>query len=250
MSLGQAYYRLCSTRGGREVARAALAGLRCAGLLRECRLPLDCLSLPHAAVRGLMQLWQKLHWSSGDGMMPPAQLLAMYRLAVTTPAPGNVVELGAWTGLTTCYLATACRVRGDGRVFAVDTFGGHREHETRYASIERFNGSTLQAFHARVSRAGLAGWITPLVGYTSEMRARYAGEAVRLLLIDADHSYAGVCDDFHRWSPLVAPGGYVVFHDHDMPDVARFVADEVLRHPAFDPRPGKVADNTFAVTRR
>ena len=76
MSLGQAYYRFCSTRGGQQVARSALSALRLAGLLRACRLPLDCLSLPHEAVRGLMQLWQRMHWSSHSGnlhMMPPSK---------------------------------------------------------------------------------------------------------------------------------------------------------------------------------
>jgi cephalosporin hydroxylase len=34
-----------------------------------------------------------------------------------------------------------------------------------------------------------------------------------LLLIDGDHSVAGVTADWNRWGPLVLPGGIVAFHD-------------------------------------
>ena len=52
-----------------------------------------------------------------------------------------------------------------------------------------------------------------------------SGASGRFLLIDADHSYEGVRRDFEAWSPLVAPGGLIVFHDYLMSEagVARFV---------------------------
>ena len=37
--------------------------------------------------------------------------------------------------------------------------------------------------------------------------------AVDLILIDGDHSYDAVRADWEHWSPLVAPGGHVLFHD-------------------------------------
>ena len=46
------------------------------------------------------------------------------------------------------------------------------------------------------------------------------GRAIDLMFIDGDHSYAGVKCDYEMYSPLVAPGGIVVFHD-------------VLPHPGF-----------------
>lgn len=36
---------------------------------------------------------------------------------------------------------------------------------------------------------------------------------VGMLFIDGDHSYGGVKKDFEMYSPLVASGGWVVFHD-------------------------------------
>ena len=40
-----------------------------------------------------------------------------------------------------------------------------------------------------------------------------AGQPVDVLFIDGDHSYPGVKADYEMYSPLVAPGGLVCFHD-------------------------------------
>ncbi len=253
MSLvGTCYYRLAGTRVGH---RAALDGLRIArrfGALREFHMPLDGLDLPYRSARELMRLWQRLHWSSGDGMMSPQERLAIFKLACEVPVAGDFVELGAWKGLTTCYLAAACRARGAGKVFAVDTFAGTREDHTQYAAIDRHGGSTLPAFRRFVGRCGLEDTVTACVGFTTEVARQHRDRRFAFVLIDADHSYAGVRADFEAWSPLVAPGGTIAFHDYAMPDagVRAFVQREVMARSDMAPLPGEVLPNIFAVTRR
>jgi predicted O-methyltransferase YrrM len=39
------------------------------------------------------------------------------------------------------------------------------------------------------------------------------GRSVDFLFIDGDHSHDGVWQDFNMYSPLVAPGGLIAFHD-------------------------------------
>lgn len=190
---GRAYYAPCRTRPGHVAARAVVRGLRRAGLLTAFRTPLDALELEHPAVAGLMELWSRTHWSSGDGMMPPDQLLAVYRLAASWPMAGDTVELGSWVGLTTGYLAAACRVRGEGRVGAVDAFAGTKEGGATYPSIERYDLSTLPALREHLGRAGVADFVTPLVGLTTDVAGAYPGRPIRFLLIDADHSYGRGC---------------------------------------------------------
>ncbi len=249
MPWGHWYYAVCQTRLGHRLARAAVSTARRVGLGREFRLPLDALTLPHAPLAELMRLWSRIHWNAGDGMMPPEQLLAIYRLAATCPVAGATVELGSWVGLTTCYLAAACRARGRGRVFAVDTFEGTKEGSTRYRSIDRYNGNTQPAFRARIRSAGVESVVSPLVGYTQEVVRTYAGGPIRFLLIDADHSHEGVRRDYRLWSPLVAPGGLIVFHDYLMPDVRRFVDGEVQADDRVIASPGLVNPNVMAVTK-
>lgn|GEM_PF-1068381 len=250
--LSRSYYRLCETRIGHRAVRAVLKGVRRVGALGDFYLPIDALDLDHEAVAALMRLWRRIHWSSGDGMMPPRQLLALYRMAATWPLDGDTVELGAWTGLTTCYLAAAARLRGDGRVFAVDTFEGTKEGGGRYESIEKYHGTTLPAFEYRIAQAGLLDFVSTVIGDSASSASRYTGGPIRLLLIDADHSYEGVRRDFDAWAPLVAPGGLVVFHDYLMSEagVARFVNENVAVHPQFVIAPGHVTPNVMVVTRR
>ncbi len=227
------YYKTCTTNPEHIFAKAALTILRSLGLLKNFKIPLDSLTLPHDLTRGLMQLWQKMHWSSGDGMMPPEQLLSVYRLAVTWPGEGDIVELGCWTGLTTCHLGTACKVRGQGMVYAVDTFEGTKEGGKLYESISNYNGSTKEVFDSRICNAELRNHVEALAGYTSEMVHHYKGTPIRLLFIDADHSYEGVKQDFELWSPLVEPGGLVLFHDYDMEGVARFINQDMTGKDGF-----------------
>ncbi|MCH7592347.1 MAG: class I SAM-dependent methyltransferase, partial [Planctomycetes bacterium] len=208
------------------------------------------LSLDHKCVRALTTLWSRIHWSSGDGMMPPEELLEIYRFAATWPVRGATVELGAWVGLTTSYLAAASIARRDGMVYAVDTFEGTKEGETHYPSVARYGGGTFEAFQDQIHRAGVADRVMPLVGLSGEVAERYAGGPIRMLLIDADHSYDGVRSDWERWSPHVAPGGLVVFHDYLFPDVARFVDGLVEQRDDIIIKPGRVLPNLYAVTKR
>jgi predicted O-methyltransferase YrrM len=67
---------------------------------------------------------------------------------------------------------------------------------------------------------------------TSDNALKRAGaKKYDLLIIDADHSYAGVKADFANYVDLVRRGGFIIFDDYDSadwPDVKRFVDDEVL----------------------
>jgi len=47
----------------------------------------------------------------------------------------------------------------------------------------------------------------------AEVKTVLDGQPVDALLLDADHSRAGVVSDLEMYSPLVRPGGIVIFHD-------------------------------------
>lgn len=246
---GQTFYALCRSRWGQRLLRAGLDSLKALRAIPSRSWPGDALQLDPPLVKNLAELWQRIHWSTGDGMMPADQLLAILRMAYTAPIHGDFVELGSWTGLTTCYLATVARTRGTGRVWAVDTFQGTREGGTQYRSIENYDGHTLPAFTDRIERAGVQELVTPLVGLTTEVAERYAGRPISFLLIDADHSYEGVRADFESWSPHVGPGGIIVFHDYALAEVARFVDQDIPGYKTVFIRPGLAAHNVFAVTK-
>lgn len=54
-----------------------------------------------------------------------------------------------------------------------------------------------------------------------------------LLIIDGDHSFAGVKADFENYAPFVKLGGYVIFDDYgspDWPDIQSYVDSEMANH--------------------
>ncbi len=56
-------------------------------------------------------------------------------------------------------------------------------------------------------------------------------------IIDGDHSYSGVKDDFLNYGPLVKHGGYILFDNYDdptCPDVMDFVDKEVVGLPELE----------------
>lgn len=74
----------------------------------------------------------------------------------------------------------------------------------------------------------------------ARLRRLLAGRPIDLLLIDGDHSYAGVKADFDTYAPLVRPGGLVAFHDivpdPRQPDmqVERFWKEIAARFPSSE----------------
>ena len=74
--------------------------------------------------------------------------------------------------------------------------------------------------------------------YTANFRVtrRAAGTArIRLLWIDGDHTYAGCKEDFDLFSPFLADGGVVAFHDtlNTFEGPIRVFVEEVLRSDRF-----------------
>ena len=55
--------------------------------------------------------------------------------------------------------------------------------------------------------------------------------AIAVLHLDGNHDEAAVSQDFALWSPLVAPGGWIIFDDYNWPhgDGPRRVADRAIR---------------------
>src|SRR5262249_6329367 len=77
---------------------------------------------------------------------------------------------------------------------------------------------------------------------------RWRGDPVRMLFIDATHSYEAVMEDVRAWAPFLAPSPTVVFDDYQHAGVRaaidRLHADRVIGDPqlfvgkmiAFAPR--------------
>ena len=75
-----------------------------------------------------------------------------------------------------------------------------------------FNSNFFHIFWQNIEKNGLARYITPITGMSSQV-AKNWNKRIHLLYIDGSHEYEDVLADFQNFYPHVVPGGIVAFHD-------------------------------------
>lgn len=161
-----------------------------------------------------------------QGWLDPKTGAGLYAL-VRSGSLSSIVELGAWKGKSTVWLASGVRDRGFGQVFSVDTWEGSDELQHRELLRDYATDQLFQEFWSNMEERGLGPYVTPVRGDTWEVGSRWRGEEIGFLFIDAAHDYEHVRRDFEIWSPHVARGGFIVFDDvkDDWPGPARVVSE-------------------------
>ncbi len=152
------------------------------------------------------------------GFMPDDEGLALHAAALDGAAVGPLLEIGTYCGKSAIYLGAAARAR-DSVVFTVDH---HRGSEENQAGWEHHDASlidartgrmdTLPTFRRTIEDAGLEDVVIAVIG-NSPTVARHWGTPLGLCFIDGGHAYEVALADYEAWSPHVAPGGVLVFHD-------------------------------------
>lgn len=153
--------------------------------------------------------------SSVQGWVGDEAGMNLYRLARFHAPSGIIVELGSWRGRSTIWLAHAVQDRGEGKVYAVDTWEGTGNGGACLPLLQSYGDNQLfEEFRNNMNKAGIASYVEPIVGNTGEVLQHLTWEKpIGLLFIDADHEYESVRQDFELWSPYVMEGGFIVFDD-------------------------------------
>lgn len=141
-----------------------------------------------------------------DGWLSDREAILLHLLAQEKRTAGEVVEIGSYKGKSTVALALGLIAGGQGRVYAVDP------HLGKIISGQKNTQKTLTEFKENIRQAGLTAKIVPVVK-TSAVAASEWKLPVRLLFIDGLHDYEHVSEDYRIWSPFVADGGCIAFHD-------------------------------------
>ncbi|MBU1345145.1 MAG: class I SAM-dependent methyltransferase [Proteobacteria bacterium] len=178
-----------------------------------------------------VSIFQQLcsRFNSVQGFLSQLEGFALYLLATMGPGQGEVVEIGSYKGLSTCWIAEGLKASNREQVTAVDHFEGSDEHS------DEEKKDLLEIFLANISEQGLNDYVIPTKMSSENAVQKWhenGAKPIRLLFIDGDHSYEGVKKDFNLWSELLIESGIVCFHDYQSkgyPGVTRFV-DELLVH--------------------
>jgi predicted O-methyltransferase YrrM len=120
----------------------------------------------------------------------------------------RVLEIGVYEGASALLLLN--ELEAGAELHLVDPFGRRPDALPEGWGASEWATRRLLARHAR-GRAD-----APAVHWHVDLSVDVASgwkEPVDLVFIDGDHSEEGCETDWLSWSPFVAPGGRVVFHD-------------------------------------
>ena len=146
------------------------------------------------------------------------------KLARAVPKDQAIVEIGAFKGRTTGYLALGAEEGNGAVVVSVDPWD-LRPLETwpeNYADAHVIGEyglkETFEAYKRHLKAAGIvakqrgAAQVEIRKGFAVDV-AKGWDRPVGLLWHDAEHTADAVEADLRAWAPFVAPGGWVVLHD-------------------------------------
>ena len=147
--------------------------------------------------------------------------LRLFETAMALP-PGFVAcEIGSYLGASACFLGLAAHLRG-GVVHCFDTWDNRA-----------MDGEPL-CDHFAAFMENIDAFQQHIVVHRGESSA-LAGEApnaIDLLFLDGDHSYAGVKADLSQFGPKLKSGGFLLLHDCEYPGVQQASQEFLVGHPA------------------
>ncbi len=144
-----------------------------------------------------------------DGFLHPFQVpeeLARLLEDVKKLRPQTVLEIGTHRG-GTLYL-WARLARPDATLVSIDLPGGKFG-----GGYSPFRSPIYRRFAQEGQKIHLIRANSHDASTLAEVSGLLSGRPVDFLFIDGDHTYAGVKKDWEMYSPLVRPGGLIVFHD-------------------------------------
>ncbi len=146
--------------------------------------------------------------------------LALRRCSARKSA--RFVEVGAYKGRSTCYMAERLAERSlDVRFDVVDSFAGDDDVG---------HGDLWPQFAANLERAGLLSRLTAHRALSVDAAATFADQSLDFVFIDARHTYDAASQDLAAWWPKVKPGGLLAGHEYmHSPGVRAAVDDFVAR---------------------
>jgi predicted O-methyltransferase YrrM len=136
-------------------------------------------------------------------------------------AGGTVLEIGAFRGRSTCYLASGAHA-----VITCEPFTGQPQLRPGRRRLD-FR-EVRHSWHHHVSAAGFAGRVTLLERRSDEAYAFLLNDlesALDLVFVDGSHYSPALRIDV-CFANLLRPGGIIAFHDYtrtEYPDVKRVV---------------------------
>ncbi|MBI5184529.1 MAG: class I SAM-dependent methyltransferase [Nitrospinae bacterium] len=168
----------------------------------------------------------------------PNEQVFLYKTARDSSLSGNIVEIGRFTGGSTCIMALGIK------------------DANKKEKVHSYDLNLIDITLENIKRLGLESYIEINTQSSEEGAKQWKNNGCppcRFLLIDGDHEYQATVDDIAMWVPHLMPGGIIAIHDYGNTDsrhfdVERAVHDEIIQKNKFENY--QVLDFMFTATKR
>lgn len=153
-----------------------------------------------------------------DWFPEQSQTALAFLVKETIGVPGDIIEIGSWEGRSTVALANAA---WPAHVHAVDTWKGSPGEISAELAKQR---NIYATFNQNIAELTDGNVVVHRMGWRHFFLHRDP-TPIRLLFIDAEHSYKEVRENIEAALPHMSPGGVVCGDDAHHPPIQRAVID-------------------------
>jgi predicted O-methyltransferase YrrM len=131
------------------------------------------------------------------------------------PNNSNIVEVGAWFGKSTNFLAQKIKESGKKINFTtVDTFKGSPTEDVHNNTLKVFDNDIYSEFmHSTIMLDNLSN-INVIKDTSVNAKDSFVNNSLDFIMIDAGHTYDDVKSDINAWYYKVKPGGIISGDDY------------------------------------
>ena len=131
--------------------------------------------------------------------------------------------------MSTIWLGKGSKTGNSAKIYAIDPHTGSPIHREMYGNVW-----TFEELKKNIKLAQVEDIITPIVKTSKEAAKNWNNKFIEFLWIDGNHSYDMAKLDFDLWSPCLANGGIIAFHDAtSFSGVRKVVIDNILKSKNF-----------------
>lgn len=165
-----------------------------------------------------------------EGQLKDSEVRMLFLFGACPTAEGEVLEIGSFLGKSTVVLAKAAELAGPGGIVSVDPLNSPSETDPDLGE----EASGRRRFDENLRKSGVTERVEFHQMTSGELLPDWERK-IRFLWIDGDHTYSGTKPDFDMFSPFMAEGAMVAFHDvmHRFDGPIRVFMEDVLGSDSF-----------------
>jgi hypothetical protein len=141
----------------------------------------------------------------------------LYKRMVKAYPNGHFVEVGAWLGHSTCYMASLIKdYKSDIRFDVVDHFLGNSDNAYQQEIVKKCGGSIYKQFERNMKERDCWEYIAVVHVIDSISASQtYPDNSLDFVYLDASHDYESVSLDIKKWYPKIKIGGIMGGDDYN-----------------------------------